>query len=245
MKRIFQLDPLQVSVEVFSAFGILYGPSTLVPALLENLFGYDAFHAGIVLSPSGFFAVVAVIIGGRLIGKGFDARWLIGSGLLIVALGSYWMSRMNLEIAPPVQIVWPRVVLVIGLSLIFAPINVAAFLYIPRELRGSAVGLFALLRNEGGSFGTSFGKIVTERREQMHALRLNENLDPLNPAVTTFTDQAEAGFLQQFGDPVAAKQMALQALENLRTHHALALAYFDAFCLFRHFKWVRDEGSGG
>ena len=143
---------------VFSAFGILYGPSTLVPALLENLFGYDAFHAGIVLSPSGFFAVVAVIIGGRLIGKGFDARWLIGSGLLIVALGSYWMSRMNLEIAPPVQIVWPRVVLVIGLSLIFAPINVAAFLYIPRELRGSAVGLFALLRNEGGSFGTSFGK---------------------------------------------------------------------------------------
>jgi DHA2 family multidrug resistance protein len=216
---------------IFCAFGILYGSSTLVPALLETLFGYDAFHAGLVLSPSGFFAVAAVIVGGRLIGKGFDARWLIGSGLLIVALGSYWMSRMNLEIAPS-QVVWPRVVLIIGLSLIFAPINVAAFLSIPQELRGAAVGLFALLRNEGGSFGTSFGKIITERREQMHALRLNENLDPLNPALTTFTDQARAGFLQQTGDPVAARQMALQAVENLRTHHALALAYFDAFLIF-------------
>jgi DHA2 family multidrug resistance protein len=166
-----------------------------------------------------------------LIGKGFDARWLIGAGLLIVAAGSFWMSRMNLDIAPG-QVVWPRVVLIIGLSLIFAPINVAAFLYIPRELRGAAVGLFALLRNEGGSFGASFGKIVTERREQLHSLRLNENLDPLNSALTTFTDQSQARFLQQFGDPVAAKQMALQALDNLRSHQALALSYFDAFLLF-------------
>jgi DHA2 family multidrug resistance protein len=218
-------------VIIFCAFGVLYGSSTLVPTLLESLFGYDAFHAGLVLSPSGFFAVAAVIVGGRLIGKGFDARWLIGAGLIIVAAGSFWMSRMNLDIAP-VQVIWPRIVLVIGLSLIFAPINVAAFLYIPRELRGAAVGMFALLRNEGGSFGASFGKIVTERREQLHSLRLNENLDPLNPAVTTFTDQSQASFLQMLGDPVAAKQMAYQALDNLRSNQALALSYFDAFLLF-------------
>jgi DHA2 family multidrug resistance protein len=92
--------------------------------------------------------------------------------------------------------------------------------------------MFALLRNEGGSFGASFGKIVTQRREQLHSLRLNENLDPLNPAVTTFTDQSQASFLQMLGDPVAAKQMAYQALDNLRSNQALALSYFDAFLLF-------------
>jgi hypothetical protein len=54
--------------------------------------------------------------------------------------------------------------------MIFAPLNVAAYLYIPRALRGAAVGLFALLRNEGGSFGTSAGQTITERREIFHGL---------------------------------------------------------------------------
>ncbi len=43
----------------------------------------------------------------------------------------------------------------------FAPLNVAAFLYIPKELRGAAVGLLALLRNEGGSVGTSVAQTST------------------------------------------------------------------------------------
>ena len=33
----------------------------------------------------------------------------------------------------------------------FAPANVAAYLYTPPLLRGAAVGLLSLLRNEGGS----------------------------------------------------------------------------------------------
>lgn len=218
-------------VLMFCAFAILYGSSTLVPMLLESLFGYDAYQAGLVLSPSGFFAVAAVIVGGRLIGAGLDARWLMASGLLIAALGSFWMSRMNLDIAPG-QAVMPRIVLVIGSSLIFAPINVAAFLYIPREMRGAAVGLLALLRNEGGSFGASFGKILTERREQFHTLRLNENLDVLNPDVAAFLEQARSGFQSFTGDPVAAAQAAAQTLAHLRDQHAQALAYFDAFLVF-------------
>jgi DHA2 family multidrug resistance protein len=48
--------------------------------------------------------------------------------------------------------------MILGLGMIFAPLNVAAYLYIPLTLRGAAVGLFALLRNEGGSFGTSIGR---------------------------------------------------------------------------------------
>ena len=45
----------------------------------------------------------------------------------------------------------------------------------------------------------------------------------------SFLDQARAAFLQQTGDPVAAQQLAGQALENLRQQQASALAYFDVF----------------
>jgi DHA2 family multidrug resistance protein len=216
---------------IFCCFGVLYGSSTLLPAMLESLFGYDAFHAGLVLSPAGIFTIIAIVIVGILLGRGADARWLIGCGLLIVAAGNFWMSLMNLDIAPS-QVIWPRVVMVGGLGLVFAPLNVAAYIYIPRSLRGAAVGLLALLRNEGGSVGTSLGQTITERREQFHSLRLGEYLDPLNPAVTSFLAQAKPGYLQESGDPAAAQQMALQSLGDLRDQQALALSYFDCFLIF-------------
>ena len=76
-----------------------------------------------------------------------------------------------------------------GISLIFAPLTVAAFQGIPQELRGAAVGLFSLIRNEGGSVGTSVAKTFEQRREQFHASRVNEFLDPLNPNVQDFLDR--------------------------------------------------------
>ncbi len=102
-------------------------------------------------------------------------------------------------------------------------------MHIPRELRGAAVGLLALLRNEGGSVGTSVAQTILERREQFHTLRLNENLDPLNPAVNQLFQQGKAFFLQQTGDAVASQQMTLQSLQHARDAQALSLAYFDVF----------------
>jgi DHA2 family multidrug resistance protein len=216
---------------IFCAFATLYANTVSLPALLQSLFGYNATYSGLVLSPSGIFAIIVLAIVGRLLGRGVDARYLMAVGLFILGVGGYWMSRLNLEISPW-QVVWPRVVFIIGLSTIFAPLNVAAFLYIPPRLRGAAVGLLALLRNEGGSVGTSLSQTLVERREQFHSLRLGENLDQLNPAVNSYLHQAQSVFLQQTGDPVAAKQMALQTLANLRAQQSSALSYFDTFFIF-------------
>jgi MFS transporter, DHA2 family, multidrug resistance protein len=216
---------------IFCAFGVLYGSSTLLPALLESLFGYDAFHAGLVLSPAGAFTIIALVVVGSLLGRGVDARWLIAIGLLILGAGNFWMSQLNLEISAW-QVVWPRVVMITGLGMIFAPLNLAAFLYIPRSLRGAAVGLLALLRNEGGSVGTTMGQTITERREIFHGLRLNEYLDQFNPAVNSYLAETQTTFLQQTGDPAGSQQMALQSLENLREQQASSLSYFDAFLIF-------------
>jgi MFS transporter, DHA2 family, multidrug resistance protein len=215
---------------IFCAFAVLYAASTSLPALLQSLFGYDAFSAGWVMSPAGIGALVAMPFVGRALGKGADARWLIAAGLLVMAGGNYWMSQLNLEISPG-QVVGPRVMLVFGLSMCFAPANVAAYLYTPPLLRGAAVGLLSLLRNEGGSVGTSMAQTIQERRDQFHVLRIGELLDSFNANVTSFLDQAQALFLQQTGDPSAAQQFAWQSLDNLRQQQASSLAYFDVFFL--------------
>jgi DHA2 family multidrug resistance protein len=215
---------------IFCAYGVLYGASTSLPGLLQSLFGYDAYVSGLVQSPSGIFSIMMLLVVGTLLGRGVDARWLIAVGLLVMAGGCYWMALMNLCISPW-QVVWPRVVMIMGLSMIFAPLNVAAFKYIPQHLRGAAVGLFALLRNEGGSVGTSMAQTMQERRLQFHLSRVGEFIDPLNPTVNTFREQAQEFFFQQTGDAPGSQQMALQALADLREQQAASLAYFDVFWL--------------
>ncbi len=213
---------------IFCAYGVLYANTTQLPSLLQTLFGYDATTSGLVLSPAGLFAVVVLLIVSVLLTRGVDARFLMGTGLVLLAVGNFWMAQMNLDIGPW-QIVWPRVVVIVGLSMLFAPLNVAAFVYLPREIRGAAVGLLALLRNEGGSVGTSVAQTILERRQQFHTLRLNESLYPFNPNVSQFLHNAHQYFLQQTGDPVGSRQMAEQLLANVRDQQALSLSYFDIF----------------
>jgi DHA2 family multidrug resistance protein len=219
------------SIIIFCAYGVLYGASVVLPSLLQSLFGYDAFVSGLVMSPSGVFSILMMLVVGVLVGRGTDARWLIAAGLLVMAAGNFWMARMNLEISPWYA-VWPRVVLIVGLSMLFAPINVAAFRYTPQHLRGAAVGLFALLRNERGSVGMSIGKIIEQRREQFHLARVGNNLGPLNSHVQSFFSQGQASFMQWTGDPARSQVLTLQSLDNLRQQQAASLAFFDVFRLF-------------
>jgi DHA2 family multidrug resistance protein len=108
---------------------------------------------------------------------------------------------------------------------------VAAFIYLPKEIRPAAVGLLALLRNEGGSVGTSVAQIIQQRREQFHTLRLNEALDPLNPALGRWLRRGQELFMRSTGDAPRSHRLTLEALAHLRQQQALSLAYFDVFIL--------------
>ena len=213
---------------LFCSFAVLYGASVTLPAMLQALFNYDALQAGIVLSPGGITSLAALAIAGFCLGRGADARWLVAIGLVVMAASNYWMSQLNLGISPW-QVIGPRMVLTLGLGLIFAPISVAAYKYTPVHLRGAAVGLASLLRNEGGSVGTSMSQTFQERRDQFHTWRVGEFLDPFNQSVNGFLGQAQAVYQQDTGDPVGSQQMALQRLADLRDQQAASLAYFDVF----------------
>jgi DHA2 family multidrug resistance protein len=215
---------------LFCAFAVLYASTIALPLLLQTLFGYDALRSGLVQSPSGLSSMAAMVLVGVLMGRRADARWLIAAGLVVMGGASYWMSLMNLQISPT-QVVWPRMLLTFGLGLLFAPINVAAFKYVPVHLRGTAVGLFSLLRNEGGSVGTSLSQTIEQRRQQFHLSRLDESLNPLVPHVRLFLGRARDFFLQRTGDPARSVRLGAQSLDDLRQQQAAALAYFDVFWL--------------
>ena len=72
---------------IYISFAVLYGANVATPQMLQELFGYDAFHAGLVLSPSAFFTMAMMPIVGFLLGKKVDARYIIPFGLLCLAGG--------------------------------------------------------------------------------------------------------------------------------------------------------------
>ncbi|GAA4435957.1 MDR family MFS transporter [Bremerella cremea] len=215
-------------VILFSAFAVLYGASVALPAMVQRLYGYDALQAGLILSPGGFSSISMLIVMGYLIGRGVDARWPIAVGLLLIAASNYWMAMLNLDVSPW-QFILPRLVLTAGLGMIFSPINVAALLYTKKELRGSAIALISLLRNEGGSVGTSMSQTIVERREQFHLSRLNDSLDLFNSQVNSFMSLSQSIYHRASGDLVGAHLQALQTLADLRQQQALSLAYFDLY----------------
>jgi DHA2 family multidrug resistance protein len=215
---------------MFCAFGVVYCSCIALPSLLQSLFGYDALRSGMMMSPSGVSSMVAMILAGALLGRQVDARWLVGSGLVVMAIASYSRSQMNLQIGPW-QVIWPHALVMLGIGLVFAPISVAAYKYIPVHLRGAAVGLLSLLRTEGGSVGTSAAKIIEDRRVQLHLSRIGEGLSPLNHDVRSYLDQGQAYLLQFSGDPAWSKQAALQSLDDMRQQQAWSLSYFDVFFL--------------
>jgi MFS transporter, DHA2 family, multidrug resistance protein len=100
------------------AYLALYASTKSLLGLLQSLFGYDALSTGLVMSPAGIAAVLAMPIVGRLLGLRMDARSLIAAGLLLMTAGNYWMSQLNLDISPG-QAVWPRIVVVAGLAVFF------------------------------------------------------------------------------------------------------------------------------
>ena len=215
---------------IFVLFGVLYANTVTLPALLQTLFGYDATTSGLVLSPAGLAAVAMLIVSGTLLSRGVDARYLMGAGVILLAVGNFWLGQLTLDVGPW-QVMWRRTVVVAGLSMCFPPLNVAAFLYLPKEVRGAAVGLLALLRNEGGSVGTSVAQIIQQRREQFHSLRLGDGLDPLNPALAEWLERGRQYFLRQTGDGPLSKLLALKSLARLREQQALSLAFFDVFVI--------------
>ena len=217
-------------IVMFCAFGVVYCSCIALPSLLQSLFGYDALRSGMMMSPSGVSSMVAMIVAGVLLGRQVDARWLVGSGLAIMAVASYARSQMNLEIGPW-QVIWPHALVMLGIGLVFAPISVAAYKYIPVHLRGAAVGLLSLLRTEGGSVGTSAAKIIEDRRVQLHLSRIGDGISTFNHDVRSYLEQGQAYLLQSSGDAAWSQQASLLSLDDLRQQQAWSLSYFDVFFL--------------
>ena len=214
---------------MFAGFFCLFASIVLLPLYLQNLMGYNALWAGLVLGPGGIAAFLIMPLAGIMMKINVSPRLLLGIGLSICAYALWLMSGFDLQ-ASFRAVVMPRLIQGFGLGLFFVPLSAATFTGIPNEETGNASGIFNLLRNLGGSFGVAFSTTILARRTQLHQTFLAENVTPYNPSYQHYYDRIQQ-FLQAHQQPVAGHSAVLDEIYQRVMRQASMLAFNDTFWL--------------
>jgi DHA2 family multidrug resistance protein len=223
--RDFAVGCLMISVMAL----VLYSSAVLIPQVSQQVLGYDATHAGLILSPGGVAVVLLIPLAGRLM-KVVQTRLLVATGFLIMGFAFIYSSHISPNISFG-TLVLMRAAQAAGLAFLFVPISTAAYATLAREVQGDATSLFTLFRNLFGSIGISISTALITTRTQIHSANLSRLDTPLHAPFRVLEAQY-ARTLQGLGHTAAAAQhTALGRLyQVLRTQTSVS-AYTDVFLL--------------
>jgi DHA2 family multidrug resistance protein len=206
---------------------ILLATTQFLPQLVQQDFGYTATWAGLVLSPGGLVTMVMMFVVGRLSAK-VQPKYLIVAGALIIALSMYDLTNVYGDLD-----FWffahSRMLLGVGLPLIFLSITTASYDGIPPDKTDQASALINAARNIGGSIGISLVSNVLAHREQFHQSRLVENVIPSSVQYQDTLQQVTSYFVAQGSSLAQASQQAIAWIGQQVQMQASFLAYMDAF----------------
>jgi MFS transporter, DHA2 family, multidrug resistance protein len=200
-------------------FGLgLFGTIALQPIMLENLLGYPAGTAGLVMAPRGVAAALGMATVAALI-RFVEARWLVLGGLALAGLGTYQMTGYSLQTDMP-HLVIPSLIQGYGMGLIFVPLSTLAFQTVDPMSTDRAASIFNLARTIGSSIGIALAATVLTRASQTNWLTLGGHITPYNPAVATYL--ATRGI--SGGDPLSPQLLAMEL-----SRQSSMLGFIDAF----------------
>ncbi|MDE2355922.1 MAG: MFS transporter, partial [Alphaproteobacteria bacterium] len=216
------------SVLMFFLGFILLGSTYLIPAFVQDLLGYTATDAGLVLTPGAVFLILMMPLVGRMQAR-VDVRWMIAFGLVTAGGALLWLARFDLTIDYG-HIMLARIIQSIGLGFLFVPINTVAFSSLAEDKTSNASGLINLWRNLGGSVGISLASSLLARRAQLHQADLGPAFSLAHrPFDETY--HRLAAYLSHLAQ-AGGGDRSLAALYQSLYAQARLMSYLDGFELF-------------
>jgi MFS transporter, DHA2 family, multidrug resistance protein len=214
---------------MFFGFFNLFSSIVLLPIFLQSLMGYTAYLSGFVLGPGGLATLITLPIAGKLVTK-INPKAILSVGIIITSYATYLMSNFTLG-ADFNTVIWPRIVLGIGMGFFFIPLTTLTMSAVTKEEMGNASSIYNLIRNLGGSFGVAFVTTMLARRQQYHQSHMIENLTPYDTQYQSAVQQG-AEILQMKGfDATQAQQGSLANIYQELMRQASMLSFNDTFYL--------------
>jgi hypothetical protein len=150
--RLLSSRNFAIASALFFVFGFgLFGSTTLIPQILQSLYGYRATDAGLVLGPGAlvitFFAPIAAQLIQRQI---VPARVFLTISIMTVGAAMWYYSTFTLA-TDYSHYALARAYQGLGYGFFFVPVNVLAYSQLRPDQNNRASSLTNLFRNWGGS----------------------------------------------------------------------------------------------
>ena len=211
---------------IFMFGAAVYSAVTLLPLYFQSLMDYSAWSAGLVVSPRGVGAILAMPLVGLLVAK-MDTRYLVSLGFAIFAICSFMWGAITLDISPWTLTI-PVIVSGFALGMVFVPLSVTSLGDLKKEQVGNASGLYNLMRNIGGSVGISIVETLLARHSQFHQDRLVNNLASTGQAWQNRVDALTKALTPDSG-AVLAHSQAIAEIGRQLQRQADLMSYIDDF----------------
>lgn len=195
---------------------VLLASTALLPLFVQELLGYTAMQAGLVLTPGGISIIFVMVLTGKLVTV-VQTRHLIAFGFLVSGMGVYSMAFFNAQVDYQ-TIMWARVLQACCLPFLFIPVNTAAFDSLPEHKVSDGSAIINLARNIGGSIGISLCVSLLAYRSQFHQSRLVDHLSP-------YDINLQQQLLQSSQSDIGGYPMIYQQL----LQQASLMSYLDVF----------------
>jgi MFS transporter, DHA2 family, multidrug resistance protein len=214
-------------VVMLATGAILLATTQFLPLLVQSDFGYTATWAGLVLSPGGAVTMAMMFVVGALSNR-VQPKYLIIAGAIVIAASMYDLTNVYADLG-----FWffarSRILLGVGLPLIFLPIMTASYDGIPPNRTDMASALINAARNTGSSMGVSLASNVLAHRQQFHQARLVESVIPSSAQYQHTLQQATQYFLAQGSSLAQARRQAFAWIGQQVQAQSSFLAYMDIF----------------
>jgi EmrB/QacA subfamily drug resistance transporter len=168
--RIFRLRTLTGA----NVVGILLGASLFsmfffISLYMQQVLGYSPIHAGLSYLPLAITIIVAAGLGGQLVTR-FGFKAILAGGMLLIALGLVWFSRISVGGGFVSDILGPSLLAAIGLGFGFVTSTIAAVSGVEEQEQGLASGLINTSQQIGGALGLAvLSTIATSRTDDVLA----------------------------------------------------------------------------
>jgi DHA2 family multidrug resistance protein len=198
---------------------ILNSTTVLIPQFVQQILGYNATNAGLILMPGGFALMVMMPVAGALVSK-VQPKYLMACGLTLTAASMYWLTGFNTQVAFH-DLVYVRILQCIGLPLFFIPLNTIAYGNLPPGKTNNASAMMNLMRNLGGGIGISLAATLLVRRTQFHQSQLASN--------ATMSLRPFVNYMHSIGGFTPRNLMGFYNTVQIQ---AAMLSYLDVFRIF-------------
>ncbi len=204
----------------------IYITIAILPLYYQEILGYTAFTAGLVVGPRGIGSFIGSPIIGWL-GSRMDNRKLLSAGFIGFGVCSLIFGTVDLEIGPYTLLI-PILLTGFALSFVFVPLATMTTSTLSREEMGNATGLFNMLRNIGGSIGIAMATTALIRRAAFHQTEIGAHITASSSALQQKSAQI-GGYLAHRLGPMAARPGSLGLLYGMLEQQAALKAYVDVF----------------